>query len=146
MLLAPAHGTAAAAGAASRPAHTGWAPGLVRSPGGPYLTDSVGRRLQLHGVNLVAKCGGGARDLPVPGSPCVGPATGSRLAYVLSPTAGDPGRRFTAADAQTLAGLGFDAVRLGVIWEGLEPGSRSAAPNERVFCAPHRPGTPFPAL
>ena len=66
MLLAPSHGTAAAAGAASRPAHTGWAPGLVRSPGGPYLTDSVGRRLQLHGVNLVAKCGGGARDLPVP--------------------------------------------------------------------------------
>jgi hypothetical protein len=28
----------------------------VRAPGGPFLTDSAGRRLELRGVNLVAKC------------------------------------------------------------------------------------------
>ena len=37
--------------------------------------------------------------MPVAGTPCVGPAQGPRLAYVLSPDADDPGRRFTAADA-----------------------------------------------
>ena len=125
----------------------GWsAAGRVLAPGGPYLTDALGRTLELHGVNLVAKCGGGSVDEPDPGSPCVGPAQGPRLAFVLSPTADDPGRRFTAADARTLAGLGFNAVRLGIIWEGLEPGPSGIGVNDPTYCAAHPPGTPFPAL
>lgn len=125
----------------------GWGgDGLVRAPGGPYLTDTAGRRLELHGANLVDKCGGGSVDEPEPGTPCVGPAQGPQPAYVLSPTARDPGRRFTAADARTLADLGFNVVRLGIIWEGLEPGPAKARPNEAAYCAPHRAGTPFPSL
>lgn len=131
----------------ARAAEDGWAgAGIVQARGGPYLSDVEGRRLQLHGVNLVAKCGGGAVDTTALGTPCVGPAQGPQLAYVLSPTASDPGRRFTAADARTLARLGFNVVRLGVIWEGLEPGPRGARPNEPQYCAPHRFGTPFPSL
>ncbi|MHB1835643.1 MAG: glycoside hydrolase family 5 protein [Solirubrobacteraceae bacterium] len=127
-------------------APTAWAPGLVRAPGGPYLLDSLGRRLELHGVNLVGKCGGGTIDSKAAGSPCVGVPWGRRLAYVLSPTAPDPGRRFTAADAATLAGMGFDLVRLGIVWEGMEPGPRNVGPNDPTYCAPHKRGTPFPSL
>jgi endoglycosylceramidase len=140
-------GGGAAPGAARAAAGGGWTrAGMIRAPGGPYLTDAFGRELELHGVNLVGKCGGGAVDMPDPGTPCVGPAQGPRLAFVLSPDAADPGRRFTAADARTLAGLGFNVVRLGIIWEGLEPGSPGSGPNDRAYCAPHRAGTPFPAL
>jgi endoglycosylceramidase len=125
----------------------GWAgAGIVQATGGPYLTDAQGRVLELHGANVVGKCGGGSTDLPEPGTPCVGPAQGPRLAYVLSPVADDPGRRFTAADAQTLVGLGFNVVRLGVIWEGLEPGPADARPNDPHYCGSHRAGTPFPRL
>jgi endoglycosylceramidase len=126
---------------------TGWArAGIIQAPGGLYLTDGLGRRLELHGVNLVGKCGGGAVPTSAPGTPCVGPAVGPQLAYVLSPAATDPGRRFTAADAQTLASLGFNTVRLGIVWEGLEPGAPGAGPDDPVYCAPHRRGRPFPAL
>jgi endoglycosylceramidase len=125
----------------------GWADaGMVRAPGGPYLTDRFGRRLELHGVNLVAKCGGGARATTAPGTPCVGPAQGPGLAFVLSPASRDPARRFTAADARTLADLGFNTVRLGIIWEGLEPGPAGIGPNDPRYCGPHRRGTPFPSL
>ncbi|MGZ4172212.1 MAG: hypothetical protein ACXVRN_12675, partial [Solirubrobacteraceae bacterium] len=49
--------------AAPAAAADGWSrTGIVRANGGPYLTDALGRTLQLHGVNLVAKCGGGAVD------------------------------------------------------------------------------------
>jgi endoglycosylceramidase len=120
--------------------------GIVQAPGGLYLTDALGRRLELHGVNLVAKCGGGAQATTAAGTPCVGPAQGPKLAYVLSPQARDPGRRFTAADALTLSRLGFDMVRLGIVWEGLEPGPASVGPNDPSYCAAHRRGTPFPAL
>lgn len=137
-VLAPAAPARAAGGWASA--------GIVSAPGGPYLVDALGRRLQLHGANLVAKCGGGAIDMNAPGTPCVGPPWGDHLAYVLSPTAADPGRRFTAADARTLASLGFNVVRLGIIWEGLEPGPPSSVPNDPRYCAPHRHGRPFPAL
>jgi endoglycosylceramidase len=132
--------------AASVGAGTWAGAGTVQAPGGPYLTDGLGRRLQLHGVNVVAKCGGGALDTKAAGTPCVGPPRGPRLAFVLSPEARDPGRRFTAGDARTLARMGFDMVRLGVIWEGLEPGPRGVGPNDPRFCAPHRRGTPFPSL
>lgn len=120
--------------------------GLVRARGGAYMTDSLGRRLQLHGVNLVAKCGGGAVATKAAGNPCVGPMRGSQPAFVLTPTAKDPGRRFTARDAQTLARLGFTVVRLGVIWQGLEPGPAGVGPNNPKFCTPHTAGTPFPKL
>ncbi|MGZ4169282.1 MAG: cellulase family glycosylhydrolase, partial [Solirubrobacteraceae bacterium] len=94
----------------------------------------------------VAKCGGGAVATTAAGTPCVGPEWGPHLAYVLSPDAADPGRRFTAADAATLARLGFNAVRLGIIWEGLEPGPRDVGINDPHYCAAHTPGTPFPTL
>ena len=146
-LAAPLIAAAALVGAASGAARAnGWSGGAVKAPGGPYLTDAQGRRLQLHGVNLVAKCGGGSVDMPDPGTPCVGPAQGPRLAYVLSPDAEDPGRRFTAADARTLTQLGFNTVRLGIIWEGLEPGPADARINDPHYCAAHRPGTSFPRL
>jgi endoglycosylceramidase len=147
---ATAGGTARAASAPlapSTPSVGGWAgAGMTQAPGGPYLTDSLGRRLSLHGVNLVGKCGGGAVDTKAAGTPCVGPSAGPRLAYVLSPAARDPGRRFTSADAHTLARLGFNMVRLGVLWEGLEPGPSGAGPNQARYCAPHRVGAPFPVL
>jgi endoglycosylceramidase len=120
--------------------------GLVRAPGGPFLRDAHGRRLQLEGADLVAKCGGGARPVAVAGRPCVGPAVGSQPAFVLSPSARDPGRRFTAADARSLAQLGFTVVRLGIVWQGLEPGPSDVGPNDPRYCAAHRAGTPFPAL
>jgi endoglycosylceramidase len=120
--------------------------GSVRAPGGPFLRDAHGRRLELHGVDLVAKCGGGARPMSAAGTPCVGPPTGSQPAFVLSPTASDPGRRFTAADARSLHALGFTVVRLGIIWQGLEPGPPDARPNDPRYCAPHRAGTAFPGL
>jgi endoglycosylceramidase len=71
---------------------------------------------------------------------------GTQPAYVLSPTASDPGRRFTSADALTLSRLGFNVVRLGIIWEGLEPGPADVGPNDPRYCSPHVAGTPFPAL
>jgi endoglycosylceramidase len=132
---------------AAAAAVNGWAgDGIVSAPGGPYLRDSLGRRLQLHGIDLAAKCGGGAVATSAPGTPCVGPAAGPRLAYVLSPGARDPGRRFTAADAATLARLGFNVVRLGIIWEGLEPGPRGVGRNDPRYCGPHRARTRFPSL
>lgn len=133
------------ASAARAGAGAGWV-GTVRAPGGPYLTDGAGRRLQLHGADLVAKCGGGAAAVEAPGQPCIGPARGTHLAFLLSPTAQDPGRRFTASDARTLARLGFNVVRLGVIWEGLEPGPRGARPDESRYCAPQPAGRRFPNL
>ena len=145
-LCAPAAHAAPTAPAAP-PIAGGWAgDGIVSAPGGPYLRDSLGRRLQLHGVDLVAKCGGGAVATSAPGTPCVGPAAGPRLAYVFSPNARDPGRRFTARDAATLARLGFNVVRLGIIWEGLEPGPRGIGANDPRYCGAHRAGTPFPSL
>ena len=140
-------GTATAGTARATTGVGGWAnAGIVQARGGPYLTDQFGRRLELHGVNLVAKCGGGAEPTPAAGTPCVGPAQGPRLAYVLSPAARDPARRFTAADARTLTRLGFNIVRLGIVWEGLEPGPAAVGPNDPRYCAPHRRGTPFPSL
>lgn len=119
----------------------------MQARGGPFLTDAQGRRLQLHGVDLVGKCGGGAVVLAaVAGTPCIGPGPGPNPAYVLSPLATDPGRRFTAADAATLARLGFNVVRLGILWEGLEPGPPGVGANDPVYCAPLPAKRPFPSL
>jgi endoglycosylceramidase len=134
--------------AAASPATAGvWAGiGAVRAPGGPFLRDQYGRSLELEGADLVGKCGGGAVPQRAAGTPCVGPASGSAPAYILSPSASDPGRRFTAADARSLAQLGFSVVRLGVVWEGLEPGPPGSRPNDPRYCAPHPAGRPFASL
>jgi endoglycosylceramidase len=118
----------------------------LRAPGGPFMTDAKGRRLELHGVNLVAKCGAHTRPAKAPGTPCLPDPKANQPAYVLTPTARDPGRRFTRRDARTLRGLGFDYVRLGVIWEALEPGPPGVRPDDPRYCSMHAPGTPFPDL
>jgi endoglycosylceramidase len=89
----------------------------ISSPGGPYLFDRYGRVVLLHGVNAVYK----------------------RPPYELYPAPGEPWS-FTAADAARIARLGFNVVRLGITWAGLEPG---AAPmNDPAICSPGAPGNP----
>jgi endoglycosylceramidase len=48
----------------------------------------------------------------------------------------DPGKdwNFSQKDAERMAALGFNVVRLGVIWEGLEPGT--LGPNNAAICSP----------
>jgi len=91
--------------------------GALRSPGGPYLYDSKGRVVFLHGVDAVYKY----------------------APYELYP---DPGRpwNFSAADASLMARLGFNVVRLGMTWSGLEPGR--APSNEPAICDRGKPGNP----
>ncbi len=92
--------------------------GPIRSPGGPFLYDQHGRVVFFHGVNAVYK-------LPP---------------YELYPAPGIPWN-FTAADASLMAKLGFNVVRLGMTWKGLEPGTAPA--NDPAICtpgAPHDPG------
>ena len=106
-----------------RPATTSAAPadyrvsGPIGAPGGPFLTDRFGRVVLLHGVNAVYK----------------------RAPYELYPAPGQPWN-LSAADAQAMAGLGFNVVRLGILWQGLEPGT--LGPDSRAVCAPGRPGNP----
>jgi endoglycosylceramidase len=90
--------------------------GPLRAPGGPYLYDTFGRVVMLHGVDAVYK----------------------HAPYELYP---DPGRpwNFTVADARRIAGLGFDVVRLGILWQGIEPGT--GKPNDPATCAEGSPGT-----
>ena len=47
----------------------------------------------------------------------------------------DPGKdwNFSQEDAERMAALGFNVVRLGVIWEGLEPGT--LGPNNPAICS-----------
>ena len=92
--------------------------GVLGAPGGPYIEDRAGRVVFLHGVNAVYK------------SP----------PYELS-VVGGKAWSFTAADAARIAGLGFNVVRLGILWQGLEPGT--GGPNQPAVCAkgaPHDPG------
>ncbi len=105
-----------------RPAPTvaGHAPvqGTIRAAGGPFLVDGRGRTVLLHGVNAVYK----------------------RPPFVLYPAPGKPWN-FTSADASLMARLGFNVVRLGLIWKGLEPGTAPA--NDPSICGPgplHDPG------
>lgn len=85
--------------------------GRISAPGGPYLYDSQGRVVFFHGVNAVYK------DPP----------------YELYADPGEPWN-FGAADASLIARLGFNVVRLGMTWSGLEPGTVSA--NDPALCAP----------
>ncbi len=91
--------------------------GLLSSPGGPDLFDHQGRVVTLHGVDAVYK----------------------RAPFELYPDPGHPWN-FGPADAARIAKLGFNVVRLGIEWEGLEPGSGS--PNSPSICSPGSPGNP----
>ncbi len=99
------------------PGATGQVTGLLSSPGGPELYDSSGRMVIFHGVDAVYK----------------------RAPFELYP---DPGRpwNFGPADAARIAKLGFNVVRLGIEWEGIEPGSGPA--NSPSICRPGPPGDP----
>ena len=111
-------GTAAAVPASSAPSTGASDPGgYVRALGGPFLTDASGRVMILHGVDAVEK----------------------RAPYVLYPDPGKPWN-FSSADAARIASLGFTVVRLGLEWQGLEPGT--AGPNAPSICTPGRPGNP----
>jgi endoglycosylceramidase len=91
--------------------------GPLRAPGGPFLFDRSGRVVFLHGVNVVYK----------------------RPPYEVYP---DPGKawNFGASDASLMARLGFNVVRLGMTWKGLEPGTAPA--NDPAICANGAPRNP----
>ena len=57
--------------------------------------------------------------------------------YELYPDPGQPWN-FTSADAQHIAGLGFNVVRLGILWQGIEPGTGSI--NDPATSAAGPPG------
>ena len=54
----------------------------------------------------------------------------------------DPGKpwNFTSKDAAAIAGLGFNIVRLGIIWAGIEPGTLPT--NDPAICTPGTPSDP----
>jgi endoglycosylceramidase len=91
--------------------------GPIHADSGPFLTDSHGRVVFLRGVNAVYK----------------------RAPYELY---ADPGKNwnFTRQDAKRMAALGFNVVRLGIIWQGLEPGT--LGPNNPEICTPGPPHDP----
>jgi endoglycosylceramidase len=91
--------------------------GRIEAPGGPFLRDRSGRVVFLHGVNAVYKY----------------------PPFELSPDPTKPWN-FDAGDARRIAGLGFNVVRLGVLWQALEPGT--GGPNQPSVCAPGAPGDP----
>jgi endoglycosylceramidase len=106
-----------AAPAAARPVRADPATGPVgplRAPGGPFLYDRYGRVILMHGVDLVYK---------VPPYEVEVGGTGPNV--------------LTAAEARHMHDLGFDVVRLGVLWRGLEPGHGTV--NDPAVCAPGRP-------
>ena len=125
--------------------------GLVSAPGGPFLTDTSGRRLQFHGVNMVAKCESTSIASTAAGSPCLpGPAgaAASEPNYYLAldTSEADPERRITESEVETLAAMGFTSARVGIIWAGLEPGPLGVEPNDPRYCTAHANGTAFAAL
>lgn len=98
--------------------------GFLRAAGGPYLTDRWGRVVFLHGVNAVDK----------------------RPPFELFDDPGQPWS-FSPSDAARIASLGFNVVRLGIIWQGIEPGT--LGPNNPRVCTPgppHDPGQFNPAI
>ncbi len=91
--------------------------GPLVASGGPFLHDRAGRVVVLHGVNVVYK----------------------HPPYEVFPDPGKPWN-FDAADASLMARLGFDVVRLGMTWRGLEPGTAPA--NDPAICRKGPPGDP----
>jgi endoglycosylceramidase len=92
-------------------------PAFMSSPGGPYIYDSRGRVVILHGVNVVYK----------------------HAPYIAYPDAGTPWN-FDDTDASRMQRLGFNLVRLGIEWQALEPGT--GGPNQPSVCTPGTPGDP----
>ncbi|HUI04112.1 MAG TPA: cellulase family glycosylhydrolase [Acidimicrobiales bacterium] len=93
--------------------------GPLRAPGGPFLEDRYGRAALVHGVDLVYK---------VP-------------PYEVEVTGSGP-NVLTADEARQMAALGFDVVRLGVIWKGLEPGRVGI--DDPAICDPGAPRSSGP--
>ena len=91
--------------------------GRITAPGGPYLYDSRGRIVFFHGVDAVYKY----------------------APYELYPDPKKPWN-FSVADASLMARLGFNVVRLGMTWSGLEPGTAPA--NDPAICGAGAPGNP----
>lgn len=91
--------------------------GRITAPGGPFLRDRYGRVVFLHGVNAVYK----------------------RPPYELYVDPSKPWN-FDVGDASRLSRLGFNIVRLGMTWKGLEPGRARA--NDPAICAPGAPRDP----
>lgn len=91
--------------------------GPVSAPGGPFLYDRMGRVVLFHGVNVVYK----------------------NPPYEVYPDPGKPWN-FDNADASLMARLGFNVVRLGMTWAGLEPGTGSA--NDPAICTDGPPSDP----
>ena len=97
--------------------------GRITAPGGPYLYDRQGRVVFFHGVDAVYKY----------------------PPYELYPDPGKPWN-FSAADASLMARLGFNVVRLGMTWSGLEPGNGAGQrpghlrPRDTDEPAPVQPG------
>lgn len=85
--------------------------GQITAPGDPggFLRDGFGRDVIMHGVNAVYKT----------------------YPFAFDPASGHA-NSLTSSDAAEMASLGFDVVRLGIIWEGLEPGTAEA--NNPAFC------------
>jgi endoglycosylceramidase len=110
---AASRSTAAAPGVAAA-SPTAGPVGPLSAPGGPFLIDRFGRVVLLHGANLVYK---------VPPYEVVVNGTGPNV--------------LTPAEAERMASLGFDVVRLGIIWKGLEPGTSPM--NSRSICSPGAP-------
>jgi endoglycosylceramidase len=76
--------------------------GRLTAPGDPggFIQDGFGRDVIMHGVNAVYKT----------------------YPFDFTAVAGQP-NSLTPTDASDMASLGFDIVRLGIVWEGLEPGA-----------------------
>jgi endoglycosylceramidase len=102
---------------ASSPSVGPGVPTFMSSPGGPYIYDSHGRVVILHGVNVVYK----------------------HAPYIAYPDSGEPWN-FDSTDASRIQSLGFNLVRLGIEWQALEPGS--GGPNQPGICTPGTPGNP----
>lgn len=88
--------------------------GPISVPGGPFLRDADGRVVLLHGVNLMYK-----------------------LAPYEIVTSGKGTNVLTETEVRSMAADGFDVVRLGIFWKGLEPGTASM--NDPSICTPGKP-------
>ena len=99
------------AGAASGSLVTAGPVAPVSAPGGSFLRDAHGRVVLMHGVDLMYK---------LPPYEIVTSGTGVNV--------------LTNAEAASIASDGFDVVRLGIFWKGLEPGT--AAMNDPAICTP----------
>jgi endoglycosylceramidase len=123
-------------------AAAGFTGGFVQAPGGPFMTDAFGRKLQFHGFNLVAKCPSFSKIANAPGFPCIPDSDHPTVpSYWLNPNPAylsvDPERTFTDADAAQLADLGYNIARVGIIWRALEPGTMATPQaNDPDFCTP----------